>query len=125
MIGIIGVALIVSALAIILREIGFRGAGIFVLVSFTVVFSFVLDGAKDVITGIFGLASLGGAEDEMRAALKIVGTSYTFGVGAEACRGLGESLMAKAVEVAGRVEILLISLPFIEEIFSLGSELVK
>jgi stage III sporulation protein AD len=59
------------------------------------------------------------------AAIKILGLGYLFGICADVCRELGENSIAKAVEVAGRAEILMVVIPFLEEIIEMGAELLS
>jgi hypothetical protein len=58
------------------------------------------------------------------AALRLVGVGYVYGASAEISRTMGQSEVASALEVVGRVEILLIAVPYIKEIITLGAELI-
>jgi len=114
-----------SSLALVLRELGYRGGAVFGVICTVVILIEALMGMSEVIISLRGLYEMSeGAEASIEAALKILGLTYAFGVSADICCSLGEAGIAKAVEVAGRVEILLISFPFIEEILSLGMELL-
>ena len=63
----------------------------------------------------------------MRAecALKIVGAGYLFGICSDIAAELGEPLVSKGLLTVGRVEILLIAMPYFVGAVQLGAELVK
>ena len=121
----VGSAVLMASLALVLREIGYRGAGVFAVISMVVILISSFEKLGEVINGLFNISSFSEAlEEKIGIALKIVGISYVFGISSDICRNLGEGGIAKALEVAGRVEILLISFPFVEEIFEIGVELL-
>ena len=47
--------------------------------------------------------------------LRIMGVGYVFGIVADICRELGEVGLANAAQGLGRVEILMLSVPYITE----------
>ena len=65
-----------------------------------------------------------GVSETLSAALKVLAAGYLFGICADVCRELGESGVAKTVDVVGRVEIVAIVIPYFEEIIKIGIELV-
>ena len=118
---VVGSAVLMASLALVLREIGYRGAGVFSVISMVVILISSFEKLGEVINGLFNISSFSEAlEEKIGIALKIVGISYVFGISSDICRNLGEG----GIEVAGRVEILLISFPLVEEIFEIGVELL-
>ena len=123
--GISGAALAAAVLALVLREAGFRSpklvsvAGIVVLAvaSATRLGRLV----KELLPPAFGDEVREGA----RLMLKMIGAGYVYGICSDICRELGESGIANALQVAGRVEILLLLLPTLIEILELGAGLLK
>jgi hypothetical protein len=57
--------------------------------------------------------------------MKILGTGYVFGVCADTLDGLGEGSISKGLDALCRVEITLITLPYIKDIVALGLSLIK
>lgn len=122
---VVGISIIAAVLGLLLRESGARAF------SFVGVFALVGIGAYTVslvgrLADGFG-ASYFGDSIQSGAALimKIIGTGYIFGIAADICRELGEGGLANATLAAGRVEIMLLSLPTFREIVGLGIDLMK
>ena len=59
------------------------------------------------------------------SAAKIIGVGYLFGRGADVIAELGEGMISKGLLVAGKIEILLIALPYFKDILELGLSLIK
>ena len=56
--------------------------------------------------------------------LKMVGVGYAFGVCSDVCRELGETSLSGVVALLGRVEILVLSVPFVKRIIECSVELI-
>lgn len=65
-----------------------------------------------------------GIAEPVRAALKVLGLGYLYGICADVCRDMSEAGIAKAVEAVGRVEIVAVIMPYFEEIIRVGVELI-
>ena len=118
------VGLIFSVCIMLLREVGWRGAPIFASVSALAIVSIILPGIKEVTEGLSSLLSTVGAQDTVRSVLKIIGLAYLFGICADICRDLGAERVGSAVLLAGRIEILLIAIPYVVKMLKLGMELI-
>lgn len=119
---VVAYTLITLFLGFILREVGFKGSRLVVLVG-----TVSLLGASALCIGevVTALPALNGVDKEYAVAmLKMVGVCYAFGVSADLCRELGEVSLSDAVCLFGRIEILMISLPFIKRIVEKGIELI-
>ena len=57
--------------------------------------------------------------------MKILGTGYVFGICSDTLEGLSESGIARAVDTVCKVEIMLITLPYIKETVAFGISLIK
>ncbi len=68
------------------------------------------------------LISEGDFADVFSVVLRMLGIGMLCTVAADACRDLGEESMASRVEMCARAEILLLSLPFLRELFLLFGE---
>ena len=115
---LIAYVLITLFLGVVLRELGFKGAKLVLIVGMISVI-----GAITVYIGklasefaVFGE----GTGAYATAILKIVGVGYAFGICSDICAELGEGGLASAVCLFGRVEIMAILLPFIKMIIEKG-----
>ena len=122
---IIALGILLSLMALLLRGFGFRGIGAFAALATVTLVSLVI-GELSYFSDLFGYSKLfsGEAMEYVSAIVKIVGSGYIFGVGADICRELGENGIANGVAVAGRVEIFVITLPFLKKILDFGAELI-
>ena len=66
------------------------------------------------------LASLTGAGEGISVILKALGISWVTSFAAELCRASGEGALAGYLEMAGRVELTLLSLPLLRELLVLA-----
>ena len=115
---LIAYVLITLFLGVVLRELGFKGAKLVLIVGMISVI-----GAITVYIGklasefaVFGE----GTGTYATAILKIVGVGYAFGICSDICAEFGEGGLANAVCLFGRVEIMAILLPFIKMIIEKG-----
>ena len=121
---VLGAGMILGISAFILRSFGWKGTPVF-----AVVCSVILIGeASHILGNIFGSVSFLYSDtricDGISAALKVLGLGYLFGISADICRELGESGIAKSLEVVGRVEIIAVAVPFWKKIIETGVELM-
>lgn len=119
---VVAYAFITLFLGVLLRELGFKGARLVLLLG---MISIV--GASVVyISKILSLLpGLGGENREYAVAmLKIIGVGYAFGICSDVCAELGETSLSGAVVTFGRVEILMLSVPFVKMIVEKGIELI-
>lgn len=117
-------ALFLAICALILRELGFRGAPIFAIFAFLFLLGFATEYLESF--GELGnrLRELGGAAEGIEAILKIVGVGCVAGITADICSDIGEKTISKGVIAVGRVEILAIALPFFIKIIDYSLELI-
>lgn len=122
--GTVGVVLTLVFLAFMLRELGFRGGGLISCVGIVGLFMLSVKGIGYFFDGLS--VGLPGAElgAIISSVLKVLGVGYLFGICADICRQIGEGGIASAVLMMGRVEILLLCLPYIRRIIELSGELV-
>ena len=118
----VGIAL--AAAALLMREMGFRAAPVFAAICFIFVLSFIAENITSLGIDDGILSLIGSAGEEAGAVFKIVGVGYLAGISSDICLELGERSLSKAVSVAGRVEILAISLPFFSRLAEYGAELL-
>ena len=56
--------------------------------------------------------------------LKIIGIAYITGLGAELCRDAGENAIAAKIELAGKIILLVMSMPIVYSLISLVTNLL-
>ena len=120
-----GSAVLLFSLAFLLRESGWRASRLFSAFGTVVLLIHALGRVGEFFSGALG--ALGGLfnNEGVETILFILGTGILFGTVSDLCRGVGEEGIAEALEWAGRVEILLISMPTLTEILKMASEILK
>ncbi len=95
-----------------------------VRLSVTVLFSALVIGmATPLIAYLKNLTELSGISGYAEFLIKALGIAILTETCAEICRESGETSAANGVELAGKVELLLLSLPLINEVLSTAREL--
>lgn len=61
----------------------------------------------------------------MEIILKTLAIAYMTQLSSELCRDCGENNIASGIEIAGKIEIIILSLPLIDKIISLSEELLS
>ena len=115
-------ALITVFLGVLLRELGFRGSRLILLLGTVSVIGAAALSAGSLFSMLGGVGENNG--EYAVAIMKIIGVSYVCGVCADICSELGEASLSGAVCLLGRVEIVALSLPFIKRILEKGAELL-
>ncbi len=121
---LIGAALLLTVTAFLLRQLGWGGAPVFAAVCVTLLIAETADSLVGIFNSVAVLGELGSVSEPLGAAVKALGAGYLFGISADVCRELGESGIAKAVEVVGRVEIIVIVIPYFQQIIKVGVDLI-
>ena len=119
-----GIALLLAITAFVLRGFGWRGAPVFALFASVVLMGEGIDELSRLIGSVEVIGKEVGVGEPVGAALKVLGLEYLFGISSDACRDIGESGIAKAVEVVGRVEIIAVIMPYFTEIINAGVGLI-
>ena len=122
---ICAIGLLAAILSAFLGELGFKSRKLFSILASLMLFTAMKDGIITFVGKISSVAELSGIGDAYTCALKAVGLGYLFGIVRDVCAELGEGGIAKAVSVVGRVEILLVALPYFEKTIALGLEVLK
>ena len=120
---IFGAALLLAVSAFALREFGWRGTPLFVMLGVLLLLGRVAAEALPLFRFLSSLGAESGLAEASGAVLKILGIGYLTSLTAGTCRGLGEGTLAAAVETAGRLGVLLLALPFFERLIALAAAL--
>lgn len=116
------VGLVFAFSAVLLKNLGWRGACVFSALCITVLLADVSSYFSDIIK-LFNTSSA--VKDSTSAILKIIGIGYLFGISSEICRELGEGGISSALTLVGRLEIIAVVIPFISELIALAMSLVS
>ena len=117
--------LLMAITAVLLKDLGWRGAAVFSAFSLVALLSLCAEGILKLSGVISDFASQSALSVGAAGVLKIAGVGFLMGATADVCRELGEGGIARGVILAGRLEILCIALPFLQKIVAIGMELLK
>ena len=120
---IVAYVFITLFLGVVLKELGFKGARLLTLLAVVSVLGGVAVYVGDLVGMLGDFGEVG--EEYTLAILKIVGVGYVFGICSDICTELGEGVLGNAVCMFGRVEIMIISVPFLKTILEKGIELIQ
>lgn len=118
----VGLALLSAALGYLIKPLSPRLALFPPLFCGLALFGFALFRYREPLALLSELAESGGLSDSLSSILRMLGIGALTAFTADVCRDLGEATLASRVELCGRVEILLLSLPFLTELLSLAVE---
>ena len=97
----------------------------FVRVASVVLFGIAaIEAASPLVTYLSSLLNQNGTAPYTAVLFKALGIALLTQLCAEICRECGESAAASGIELTGKIEILLLSLPLINEILLLAEELL-
>lgn len=112
-------------LSVLLASLGFKSKGLFITLAALVMLGTLGEGVSDVFDKILSFSEGAGIADAVKTALRVIGLGYVFGFTSEICLSLGEPLIASVVTAAGRVQLVLVVFPYIQEVVKLGMELLS
>lgn len=99
---------------LVLKAFSFKGAPIVAALFMVGIF---LKGGDRLASSISLFSSLPQDADEyVSVALRIVGIGYIGGISSDVCREVGEGGLARAASLCARLEIIALSLPYMERI---------
>lgn len=119
------IALLCASVGLLLSELGFRGKKVFSSVGVIALLALASEGLSSLLYSVLSFSEAAGISEAARCGVKVLGCGYIFGMTADLCSELGEGGVASALTVAGRIEIILLVLPFFEKVLALGAELIK
>ncbi|GIQ70690.1 stage III sporulation protein AD [Xylanibacillus composti] len=114
MIQIVGIGLITTVLALILKEQKPVFAFLLALFAGMIIFLFLIGKISAVIDVLENMAAQSGVDMIFfRTILKIIGIAYIAEFGAQIVRDAGQESVAAKIELAGKVLILFMAIPII------------
>ena len=120
-----GVAMIAAISALLLKknksDISFAPCVTVLLV----IFGFCLSALEPLLDEANALLGLFGASEYFSPIIKSLGVAILVQIASSVCSDIGESKIGEGIELAGKFEILLISLPLIRKIVEYAVELMS
>lgn len=114
-----GLAISAALLAMLLRRVRPELAPVVGMAAGSMALLLLMPQLQSVISSISSLASTGGiSRDYMLQLLKVGGVSLVMDFAAQTCRDAGEEGLALKTELAGRVMLIALSLPFMHALLS-------
>lgn len=123
---IIGLALIATALCILIKQYKPEYAMLVSLACGVVIFSMIIVSlipAFEAMTRLIEKASLN--QEYTKAIMKTLGVCYITQLAGDSCRDAGQTAIASKVELCGKVFIILISLPLFENLVEIALNLMQ
>ena len=118
-------AIISVLLSVLLGSLGFKSKGLFITLAALLMLGVLQNDLSNIFGEIISFSESAGITDATRTALRVVGLGYVFGFTSEICLSLGEPLIASVVTAAGRVQLLAVVYPYIQDVVKLGVELLS
>lgn len=121
---VLGVGLVGAIFAVLLRQYRPEYRVLLSLATVCILLIFILDGITPVMEELSSLTQLLQLSDQPTGALiKGLGICFVTQMAADACKDTGEGAIAGKIELAGKVAILLLSLPLFTQILSMAGTL--
>lgn len=123
---VIILGLIVSILAVFLKQVKSEYALICVIVGGVLILGYILNSIVDVLSFFDNVVTKTGINRELFVAmLKIIGVGYLVEFSASVCRDSGNSSIADKVVLAGKIMIFMLSLPIVSSLFNMILDMVQ
>lgn len=111
---IAAIAIVGTLLSVLLRGKNPVGAALVALATAGVMAMYTIGGIGAVFDGFGELIRTGGIEpDYYKSVIKVIGVAYFTEISAALCRDAGEGAIAVKLELAGRVAVLVLTLPIV------------
>jgi len=120
-----GTAIIVCVLALVLRRQKPEMSLLITIAAGAVLFFIIIDSLIPALNAIGNIVENTGAEEYIEAVFKAFGICLVTGIGSEICKDAGQNAVAGYIETAGRVSILIVSLPMLSAVLSSAAEIIS
>ncbi len=126
MIAIAGMAVTGAALAMLLKQYKKEYALLLGICVGVMIFAYVIFKALPAINYMHDLMKSSGVNNEYaKIVIKSLGVCYLAQLAADSCRDAGETAMASKVELAGKISVVLFSLPMLQNLAKLALGMIK
>lgn len=119
-----GIALLSAFCAMIVKESGGKLSVFIGIISGIALISLSASGILKIFSFLSDFSYKENIEPYLMTILKILSLGYAVSITAELCREMGENGIASKLELVGRVEMLLLCIPYISKILELAISIV-
>ena len=120
-----GVAIMCTCVAVVIKSTNKDFGGIVKVVSAAILAGGVVICASPLIEFITDISEGTQINTYLSVMLKALGIAFLTHICASVCRDCGEQTIAGYAELAGKIEMLIIALPLIEELITIAEDLVQ
>ena len=122
---IVGIAVLATAFSVVLKQKNPEYALALSLVAGVLILGMIISGARPLFDRMHSLLDASGTKAaHVQILFKSLGLCFITQIACDACRDLGETAIATKVEAAGKIAVLLVSLPLFEEILRIAGQLI-
>ena len=118
-----GVALLVSASSMLLKNLGSRASPIIASIGIVGLISLAASGIGGLLSDLSSVVEASGISLYAEAVMKIIAVSFLASGVSDVCSELGETGVGRALITASKIEIAVIAMPFFKELIEIGKEL--
>ena len=118
-------ALLAAFMTYMLKSLGFDGGRLVSVVGIVLLLCGIASGLSKIVELVRGIMFIENASRVLEVTLKMLGIGYVYGTVSDICREMGEIGLANTAEGLGRVEILVLTAPFIGEIIGAAKGLLE
>lgn len=122
---VIGIGIVSTILILILKEEKSEMALMCAIAASIIILLYIISQFTPIVNMINKLLDNAGINKEyLRIILKIVGISYMVEFGKNICKDAGENAIANKIEIAGKVVIISLSIPVVNSLVEIVSNLI-
>lgn len=126
LIKVILLGLIVSVLAVFLKQVKSEYALVCVIVGGIIILGYICNALINVLGFFENIVNKTGINNELFVVmLKIIGVGYLVEFSANVCRDSGNNSIADKVVLAGKIMIFVMSMPIISSLFNMVLDMVQ
>lgn len=123
---VILMCLVASAIILLIKKYSPESALTVALAAVSVILLFIIISASGLFSEMRELFDSFGLDPEIvKITLKALGICYLTGFAADVCRDFGQTSLASKVELAGKVTVVILTLPFVKQILRVATELME
>lgn len=116
---------IASVVILLIKKYSPENALTVTLATVSVMLLLIVGCASDLFSEIRTLFDSFGLDPEIvKITLKALGICYITGFAADVCRDFGQTSLAAKVELAGKITVVVLTLPFVKQILQVATELM-
>jgi stage III sporulation protein AD len=126
LLAVIGIGIVISIFSVLLKQYKPEYAVVLSVIGTVLVFSLILLELIPVFSAVRGMMeSVSFASDYIKILIKCLGICYLTEIGSQICKESGQLALASKVELAGKVLIVVLALPMMQELLQIALDLIR